>query len=103
MGAGNGKGEVITSTNTTLQNLDIPGEKRLKSGGGEGIGPQASPAKPGETPVYSVIQTANPILLCMSTAKKVKSSIRILFMNACPKMCLKHGRRTIIPSRKRSI
>merc|ERR1712172_296134 len=42
--AGNGKGEVITSTNTTLQNLDTPGEKRLKSGGGEGIGPQASPA-----------------------------------------------------------
>merc|ERR1711935_389543 len=70
--AGDGKGEVITSTNTTLQNLDIPGEKRLKSGGGEGIGPQASPAKPGETPVYSVIQTANPISALYEYCKKVK-------------------------------
>jgi len=70
--AGDGKGEVITSTNTTLQNLDIPGEKRLKSGGGEGIGPQASPAKPGETPVYSVIQTANPISALYEYCKKGK-------------------------------
>merc|ERR1719362_1727961 len=34
--------------------------------------------------------------------KKVKSSIRIRFMNVCLKMCLKHGRKTIIPSRKPS-
>merc|ERR1711936_449918 len=70
--AGDVKTEVITSTNTTLQNLEIPGEKRLKSGGGEGIGPQAAPAKPGETPVYSVIQTANPISALYEYCKKVK-------------------------------
>ena len=34
---------------------------------------------------------------------KLQSSIRILYMNACPKMCSRHGRRTITPSRKRSI
>ena len=31
-----------------------------------------------------------------------QSSIRIRFMNVCLKMCLKHGRKTIIPSRKPS-
>lgn len=70
--SGDGNKEVITSTNTTLQNLDIPGEKRLKSGGGEGIGPQAAPAAPGATPVYSVIQTANPISALYEYCKKVK-------------------------------
>jgi len=70
--AGNGNKEVITSTNTTLQNLEIPGEKKLKTEGGVGIGPQAAPAKPGETPVYSVIQTANPISALYEYCKKVK-------------------------------
>ena len=74
--AGDVKTEVITSTNTTLQNLEIPGEKRLKSGGGEGIGPQAAPAKPGETPVYSVIQTANPISALYEYCKKGKNIVK---------------------------
>ena len=71
--AGNGvKAEVITSTNTTLQNLDIPGEKRIKKEGISGIGPQAAPAVPGATPVYSVIQTANPISALYEYCKKGK-------------------------------
>jgi len=69
--SGDGK-EVITSTNTTLQSLDIPGEKRLKTEN-TGIGPQAAPAAvPGATPVYSVIQTANPISALYEYCKKGK-------------------------------
>ena len=71
---GDSNKEVITSTNTTLQSLEIPGEKRLKSGGGEGIGPQAAPAKPGETPVYSVIQSTNPISALYEYCKKGKGT-----------------------------
>lgn len=71
--SGDGK-TVITSTNTTLQSLDIPGEKRLKTEAtGTGIGPQAAPAAvPGATPVYSVIQTANPISALYEYCKKGK-------------------------------
>merc|ERR1711981_929828 len=56
-GGGNSN-EVITSTNTTLQNLDIPGEKRLKTEGGQAVPVvKQEPGNPGNTPVYSVIQT----------------------------------------------
>ena len=73
-GGGNSN-EVITSTNTTLQNLDIPGEKRLKTESGQAV-PVAKqePGNPGNTPVYSVIQTANPISALYEYCKKGKFS-----------------------------
>ena len=77
--------EVITSTNTTLQSLDIPGEKRLKTEAtGTGIGPQAAPAAvPGATPVYSVIQTANPISALYEYCKKGKGKVQVFFKGHC--------------------
>lgn len=73
-GGGNSN-EVITSTNTTLQNLDIPGEKRLKTESGQAV-PVAKqePGNPGNTPVYSVIQTANPISALYEYCKKSQIS-----------------------------
>ena len=64
--------KLVTSTNTTLDSIDIPGEKRLKANG-EGpntLKPCAvTPAAPG-TPIYSVIQTANPISALYEYCKK---------------------------------
>jgi len=78
MVVGGTKDEVITSTNTTLENIEIPGEKRLKAGGGEGpntpkvakIGPSAEPGS--GLPIYHVIQTGNPISALYEYCKKVK-------------------------------
>ena len=70
--------KLITSTNTTMENIEIPGEKRLKA---NGEGPNtlkplalASPAPAGPTPIYSVIQTANPISALYEYCKKGKYS-----------------------------
>ena len=65
---------VVTSTNVTLDSIDIPGEKKLKQGGGEGANtPSAAPPKvvvPGTTPIYSIIQTGNPISALYEYCKK---------------------------------
>lgn len=61
--------EVITSTNTTLDSLDIPGEKKLKASG-EGPNTPKAAVTSGVTPVYSVIQTANPISALYEYCKK---------------------------------
>ena len=61
----------VTSTNTTLDNIDIPGEKRLKANG-EGPNTLKPCAVPPGTPIYSVIQTANPISALYEYCKKGK-------------------------------
>ena len=67
--------EVITSTNTTMENIEIPGEKRLKTATEGPNTPKPSsvvspaPAAPG-THVYAVIQTANPISALYEYCKK---------------------------------
>lgn len=66
--------DVITSTNTTLDSLDIPGEKKLKASG-EGANAPKATVSSGTTPVYSVIQTANPISALYEYCKKGKEKI----------------------------
>jgi hypothetical protein len=75
--------EVITSTNTTLDHIEIPGEKKIKTEPNTSVvGPKA-PAKvaaavtspkisTSTTPIYSVIQTANLISALFEYCKKVK-------------------------------
>ena len=82
--------KLITSTNTTMENIEIPGEKRLKA---NGEGPNtlkplalASPAPAGPTPIYSVIQTANPISALYEYCKKGKYSEKKI--NPCPLMTI---------------
>lgn len=67
-GSGN---EVVTSTNTTLENIEIPGEKKLKTAAAASASdPLTAAVQPGNTPVYSVIQTANPISALYEYCKK---------------------------------
>ena len=61
--------EVITSTNTTMENIEIPGEKRLKTANEGPNAPKPKAVSPG-TPVYAVIQTANPISALYEYCKK---------------------------------
>ena len=58
---------IITSTNTTLDHIEIPGEKRLKAGGGEG---DNAPKPKASVPIYTVITTANPISALFEYCKK---------------------------------
>ena len=63
--------DVITSTNTTLDHIEIPGEKKLKTSVDGANAPTV--AKVGaQAPIYSVIQTANPISALFEYCKKVK-------------------------------
>ena len=62
---------VITSTNTTLDKIEIPGEKRLKAGG-EG---DNAPKPKVSVPIYTVITTANPISALFEYCKKGSSAI----------------------------
>jgi len=78
--------EVITSTNTTLDHIEIPGEKKIKTEPKPPVvGATNAPAKAtaaaaatspkistSTTPIYSVIQTANPISALFEYCKKVK-------------------------------
>ena len=78
--------EVITSTNTTLDHIEIPGEKKIKTEPKTPVvGATNAPAKAtaaaaatspkistSTTPIYSVIQTANPISALFEYCKKVK-------------------------------
>ena len=69
------KSEVITSTNSTLDELEVPGEKKLKVAGEGPNTPkpkEVAPTASGATPIYSVIQTANPISALYEYCKKVK-------------------------------
>ena len=59
----------VTSTNTTMDTIEIPGEKRLKANG-EGPNTLKPCAPPPGTPIYSVIQTANPISALYEYCKK---------------------------------
>merc|ERR1712001_753272 len=65
---------VVTSTNTTLDHIEIPGEKKLKASVEGANAPKAGkgPAIPTGAPIYSVIQTANPISALFEYSKKVK-------------------------------
>jgi hypothetical protein len=63
----------ITSTNTTLDSIELPGEKKLKAGGGEGPNTPKAGIEPkiiGSNPIYSVIQTGNPISALFEYCKK---------------------------------
>ena len=63
--------DVITSTNTTLDHIEIPGEKKLKTSVDGANAPTV--VKVGaQAPIYSVIQTANPISALFEYCKKVK-------------------------------
>lgn len=75
--------EVITSTNTTLDHIEIPGEKKIKTEPKTPVVGANAPAKAAAavtspkiststTPIYSVIQTANPISALFEYCKKVK-------------------------------
>ena len=79
--------EVITSTNTTLDHIEIPGEKKIKTEPNTPVvGATKAPAaakaaaaaatspkiSTSTTPIYSVIQTANPISALFEYCKKVK-------------------------------
>jgi len=70
------KSEVVTSTNTTMEDIEIPGEKRLKSGGEGPTAPKAAKIGPNQpapgTPIYQVIQTGNAISALYEYCKKVK-------------------------------
>ena len=61
--------DVITSTNTTLDHIEIPGEKKLKTSVDGANAPTVAKAS---APIYSVIQTANPISALFEYCKKVK-------------------------------
>ncbi len=75
------KSEVITSTNSTLDELEVPGEKKLKVAGEGPNTPkpkEVAPTASGATPIYSVIQTANPISALYEYCKKGMAAILLL-------------------------
>ncbi len=72
--AGPAQIQVVTSTNTTMDSIEIPGEKKLKlarEGEQKPGAPSATvPKMAGTTPIYSVIQTANPISALFEYCKR---------------------------------
>lgn len=63
----------VTSTNTTMDHIEIPGERKIKAGGESVNTPSATPTVAKEKVfVYSIIQNTNPISAIYEYCKKVK-------------------------------